>query len=548
MDFPTSGSASESGAAGAFIAGPSPARKIHGLIPFTIVALALALRLVLLGIKPAHFDEGVNGWFVDQMTRTGYYHYDPTNFHGPLHFYVLFVAQTLFGRHEWALRLPLALVSTACVAMMFAFRPYFGQGACRIAALCMAVSPGFVFYGRYAIHESWFVLFLLLTTWGLAGLCHFGTKSYLWAAGAGVTGLVLTKETYIIHAIAFTLGYLVLRWWERYSPSAPFVPAQQQWTQRDLVRMCALCLGVIVLFYSGFLLDWSSLGGLVVSLFAWAHTGMGGHTGHEKEPWYWLTLCSGISFDVEARRFTVMRAYEIPGLLGFVAAIGLAGRGTRRTLRWVALSGAAAFFAYSIVAYKTPWCLISILWPFYFTFGAGVEWMSERFDRWVVGIVAAVAIAVSAAEALRLNFRNFADEQEHYAYVQTTLDINKLLHPLRTLVARDRTNYHLPGYVVLGDVHPLPWLLADFTRVQIGNLTDLPKDVSDGQFFLVAEEYQESIERILRGTWFREKITVRGNSGQSQILYLRPSTFAEFVPGRQPEFTAGEAPAKAEEP
>ncbi|MGB8169741.1 MAG: flippase activity-associated protein Agl23 [Chthoniobacteraceae bacterium] len=501
-------------------------------IPVAIVALALALRVTLLGIKPAHFDEGVNGWFVDQLTRTGFYHYDPTNFHGPLHFYVLFIAQTLLGRHEWALRLPLALVSTACVAMMLAFRPYFGKATCRIAALCMAVSPGFVFYGRYAIHESWFVFFLLLTSWGLAGLCHFGTRRHLWVAGAGVTGLILTKETYIIHAIALASGYGVLRWWERYSPSARFVPARQQWTNHDLVWMAAVCLGVIVLFYTGFLLDWSSLGGLVVSIFAWAHTGMGGQTGHEKEPWYWLRL---------------MLSYEWPGMLGFIAAIGLAGRGTGRTLRWFALSGAAAFFAYSIVAYKTPWCLIAILWPFYFVFGAVVVCAAARFDRWVVGIVAALVIACSAAASLRLNFRDFANENEPYAYVQTTLDIRKLIEPLRALTARDRTNYHLPGYVVLGDVHPLPWLLADFTRVQIGNLTDLPKDVSDGQFFLVAEEYQEEIERTLRGSWYREKITLRGNSGQSQLLYLRPATFAEFVPGRQPEFTSGEPPAKVED-
>ncbi len=497
-----------------------------------IVAVALVLRVALLGMKPAHFDEGVNGWFVDQMTRTGYYHYDPTNFHGPLHFYVLFVAQTLFGRNEWALRLPLALVSTACVAMMLAFRAYFGERTCRIAAVCMAVSPAFVFYGRDAIHETWFVFFLLLTVWGLGGLCHFGTRRFLWAAGAGITGLVLTKETYIIHAIALASGYGVLRWWERYSPSAPFTPAPRQWTTNDLLRTCAICLGVIVLFYTGFLLDWSSLGGLAISLVAWAQTGMGGHTGHEKEPWYWLTL---------------MSIYEWPALLGFVASIGLARRGARRTLRWFALFGAAAFFAYSIVAYKTPWCIIAIIWPFYFVFGAAVVQAADYLDRWIVGIAAAVVIAVSATTSLRLNFRDFTDENEHYAYVQTRLDINKLMDPLRTLVARDRTNYHLPGYIVLGDVHPLPWLLGDFTQVNIGNLTDLPDDVSKGEFFVVAEEYQEEIERTLRGIWFREKITIRGNSGQSQVLYLRPSIFASFFPGRQPEFDAPAVPAKSEE-
>jgi len=71
--------------------------------------------LFLLGIKPPHFDEGINGWFVDQMMKNGFYKYDPTNYHGPLHFYVSAALATLFGRNVWALRLPVVLVSiSAC--------------------------------------------------------------------------------------------------------------------------------------------------------------------------------------------------------------------------------------------------------------------------------------------------------------------------------------------------------------------------------------------------------------------------------------------------
>src|ERR1700691_3216171 len=91
-------------------------------ISAAILLLALALRVAWLGIKPPHFDEGVNGYFVDQITYRGFYHYDPTNFHGPLHFYALFISQTLFGRSIWALRLPIALVSLGCVGMTLAYR------------------------------------------------------------------------------------------------------------------------------------------------------------------------------------------------------------------------------------------------------------------------------------------------------------------------------------------------------------------------------------------------------------------------------------------
>src|SRR4030095_15721590 len=127
----------------------------HGWIDLLILLIAAVLRLWALDLKPAHFDEGVNGYLVDQITKNGVYHYDPTNFHGPLHFYILFAMQTLFGRGLWVLRLPLALAGVACVGLLlFGFRRHFSATACRFAALAMAVSPGFVFYARYAIHET----------------------------------------------------------------------------------------------------------------------------------------------------------------------------------------------------------------------------------------------------------------------------------------------------------------------------------------------------------------------------------------------------------
>src|ERR1041385_1132898 len=83
--------------------------------PWIIIVLGAFLRFLLLGMKPPHFDEGINGWFVDQMVRTGFYRYDPTNYHGPLHFYILFLFQALFGRHIWALRLPVVLASIGSI-------------------------------------------------------------------------------------------------------------------------------------------------------------------------------------------------------------------------------------------------------------------------------------------------------------------------------------------------------------------------------------------------------------------------------------------------
>ena len=80
------------------------------------------------------------------------------------------------------------LVSTLCVGAALAFRRFMDERVCQVAALFMAISPGMVFYGRYAIHESWLLLFLMITAWGVLGLWRDGERRDLWAAALGVTG------------------------------------------------------------------------------------------------------------------------------------------------------------------------------------------------------------------------------------------------------------------------------------------------------------------------------------------------------------------------
>src|ERR1700751_4143270 len=91
---------------------------------WVILTLAAVLRILFLGIKPPHFDEGINGWFVDQMVKNGFYRYDPTNYHGPPHFYVLFVMETIFGRNIYALRIPVVALGILCVYLTLKFEPF----------------------------------------------------------------------------------------------------------------------------------------------------------------------------------------------------------------------------------------------------------------------------------------------------------------------------------------------------------------------------------------------------------------------------------------
>jgi uncharacterized protein (TIGR03663 family) len=495
-------------------------------ISFAILCLAFFLRLAWLDLKPAHFDEGVNGWFVDEMTRQGFYHYDPTNFHGPLHFYVLFLAQTLFGRSIFILRLPIVLLSTACVGLVLSFRRFLDERACQIAATAMAVSPGMVFYGRYAIHETWLLFFLLLISWGLAGLWRFGARPYLWAAALGATGLILTKETYVIHFVAFLLAVPCLLLYEKLVPADGPPLAKRQFCSTTVLTVATVCLGLIIFFYTGGLLDWFGLPGLWQTFHTWVRTGVEHKSGHEKDWYYWLQLIG---------------QYEWPAAIGILGSFWLLLPRTPRLVRYLAIYGLGALIAYSIIPYKTPWCIISLIWPFYFVFGLVTLRAARWLDTWTVGVSAALVCLASFGSSWRLNFHDYTDENQPYVYVQTLDDINELLGPLRKLTNQSPVNYQARGHIILEEQYPFTWLLADFPHIDYPSVDELP-DSLDADFLLVDNQHVAKVEPLLRLEYFKTSLRVRGNSDSSATLYLCCRTFTGLVPSDAKVFHPGDAP------
>ena len=498
-------------------------------IEIGILAIAAVLRIALLDIKPAHFDEGVNGWFTDQMKRTGYFRYDPTNYHGPLHFYAIFLSQTLFGRNLWALRLPAAIASLLAVWAALRFREHFGASTARLAALAMAVSPAYVFYGRYSIHESWLVLFSLIFCSGWLGLWEKGERRFLFMLLAGATGMILTKETYVVHIGSFLLAGIALSVVEKLSPSHPAMPiAPQLWSWRDLANASALATLTIVFFYSGTFLDFSALSGLYETFAAWFDTGVAA-AGHEKSTfqigpfnYYWIAL---------------MARYEWPALLGLLLCFAYIFPSEAR-LRFIAIYGCGVLLAYSLIPYKTPWCIISILWPFYFLLGAFADTGRRSFGNHILSaspaVVLAVTLAASTFLAARLNFYRFTNEGEPYVYVQTFPDIQTLTKPLLDMAAKDSRYYHVQGHILLESYYPLPWMLGDFTRIGYYK-KDEPPEHLDADFVVAEVSQMEKTEAALTGEYYKRQFRLR-DSQEECVVYFGKRPFDEWFKGAAPLF------------
>ena len=240
--------------------------------------------------------------------NNGFYRYDPTNYHGPLHFYILFFSQSLFGRHIWALRLPVVLASIGSIFVTLKFEPFVGRKVSRIAALAMAISPGFIFYGRYSIHEVWLLLFSMLFVLGLLGLWRLRharlslvRRDRRCGNGADQGNLHHPYRERVDRgrrARGFRTGSRrCLR------SSGPASNGISSISRSSRARPSFL----IVFFYSGTFLNWPGVKGLYLTFATWYQTGSKGN-GHEK-PWpYWLEL--------------VMR-YEWPVLIGLVLCLAV---------------------------------------------------------------------------------------------------------------------------------------------------------------------------------------------------------------------------------
>src|SRR5262249_50038088 len=283
-----------------------------------------------------------------------------------------------------------------------------------------------------AIHEVWLQLFSMLFILGLLGLWRRGTLTYLRYAGVGLTGMILTKETYAIHVACAVLAIPTVAVSYALSRIPDAKPAKQTWSWIDLVMIVIAGGFAIVFFYSGTFFNWDGVKGLYLAFKAWTETGAAGH-GHEKAWDYWLKIM-GPSLEFGRADFF---GYELPMLVGLILSFILGivivlrrkvAKNFNVSLRYLAIYGVGGLVAYSIVKYKTPWCVISFGWPLLYVFGGATLLVRQNYLRlvqWAIGLV----LSVSLASSIWLNYFKCSSPEEPYAYVQTYNDMFKLTKP-----------------------------------------------------------------------------------------------------------------------
>src|ERR1041385_8510390 len=136
---------------------------IIGLV--IITAFAAVLRCARLNERPMHNDEAVNAVKFGQLWEHGLYKYDPNEHHGPALPYATLAVARLTSTPDFVhlseikLRLITVAFGLGLILLVPLVADGLGRKAAIWAAIFTAVSPAFVFYSRYYIHEILLVFF-----------------------------------------------------------------------------------------------------------------------------------------------------------------------------------------------------------------------------------------------------------------------------------------------------------------------------------------------------------------------------------------------------
>ncbi|MDX6268982.1 MAG: hypothetical protein QOD28_205 [Acidobacteriota bacterium] len=556
-------------------AGGEMSRRAWWIACALVMLVAALVRLYQLELRPMHHDEGVNGFFLNNLIRTGVFHYDPSNYHGPTLYYftlpLAFIAERLGMYGTWTVRLLPLIFGLATVWLTLGLHRYIGRVGALSAGALLALSPGVVFFSRYFIHEMMFVFFTLgivvaalrfyesgtpteqtdaragyaaaaislflvgaslvatyrpkLETFALAFIVvnsvvlifalrrYDGARStYLVLAAVSAALLFATKETAFI-----SVGVLLIAWVLAWGYTS--LAARQGWfgaravatgkrargkqsgkpgagvagdvaTPGLVVRLggwprvllllttaLGIFLFVNVVFYSSFFTNPKGVHNSIEAFKVWKKTGESGFHGYGPHKYLeWLVASNrylewlvrdgkGVAptYDWESGEEPLLFLLACAGAL-----VALLREPRRRFPLFAALWGFGLLAAYSLIKYKTPWLVLSMLVPFAIAGGYAIDWLYRRRTAGARPLalgVLGVALVVAAVQTARLNYVHYDDDRYIYVYAHTKREYLDLINEVNRIAERAGTKYETNINVAAPEYWPMPWYFRDYKRV-----------------------------------------------------------------------------------
>ncbi len=449
-----------------------------------VIAAALWLRCGDLAQRPLHNDEAINAFKLRNLWERGEYRYDPHEYHGPALYYlalpVLKAVSPVAGPQpsEAGMRSVAVVIGVGMILLLGATARIWGWEATFFGALLAAVSPVTVYYSRYFIHEMLLVLAggLGWVGWTRAALSQSPDgrvaaddtavrSAWAWSllGGVGLGLMWATKETFVFMLAAGAGAWTAVEWleggWTGLRDRVRHLP----WVRVGVATLLAAAVGAVL--FSSFLTHPGGVLDSVRTYLIWGQRA-GGASPHV-HPWhfflerlFWYRWRGG-----------PLWTEALVGALALVGAVVVLRGGAgwtpagRRAGRFLVFYAILLGGVYSVIRYKTPWCVLGFYQAILALGGLGAaaiwRWVRARSPAWacIWAAVLAVGIAHLSVQAWRGSREWAADFRNPWVYGHTSADVFQLLEQVEEVAASAPDGKSTPLWVVAPDSQywPLPW-------------------------------------------------------------------------------------------
>jgi predicted membrane-bound mannosyltransferase len=175
-------------------------------------------------------------------------------------------------------------------------------------------------------------------------------------------------------------------------------------------------------------------------------------------------------------------------LILLLAVVGAASGFIRKKLRganasFVRFLGFYSFgllAAYSLISYKTPWCLLGFWHGMILLAGVGAAVLTSSFNQRAAKGCCVLLISAATAhlgwQAWQLSFPYATDTRNPHVYAHTSPSVLDLVERVKKIAdaSRDGRRTLVKVITLGGDCWPLPWYLRSFSNV--GYWDTMPPD------------------------------------------------------------------------
>jgi len=561
---------------------------------FLILIIAFFLRAYLLDLRPLHSDEGVNFMFMEGLIKEGRYRYDPENYHGPTLYYLTFLPLYYFGKdtswlpdevlpsQEYVYRICPMLLGFGVVLILILLRGWLKTPGLLTAMALAAISPTAVYYSRDNIHEMYLMFFTACTF--VFGYLFYATSKdrYLYLCAASLALMFATKETTIITLgiwglsafgaslfstkplkdvgkkaldsikkalrrikkpsflilIAITILTLCLMlffqdYYKKYELKWYLALLTKGVSMMTIFLVFTLFFGrlrgklsklliasalffiILCLFFSSFFTHAEGVGKFFKAFELWTHQGTVGSK-HTKPFPYYLELLS-----------TFERPILILGLLGIIFSFWK----RKPEEVFTSLYAVGTFLAFSLIPYKTPWCVQNMMLPLFILSGVFIKYVFEitpyKLLRLAYLPFILIILLYSLYQSADVNYINYDNDSYGIVYVQTNRSAKELVQRVDEL---SRVKYEGEDTKILIDAEgtlPLNWYFRNHKHFWLGAIT---QDIKNYPIIIANRNKESEIEKILKNDYRKEGYPFNPATGNFLALYYKDVDFKKEAP------------------